>query len=88
MHEALERDHEEVSIDIFVTVLKRHLTVDARLKIITMMWDIVFADGNANDAEDSMVWRIAGMLDVSKEDRETLRRSRSPGGLREAGSGE
>jgi uncharacterized tellurite resistance protein B-like protein len=87
IREALERDHEEVSIDSFVTVLKRNLNKDARLKIVAMMWDIVFADGSANDAEDSIVWRIAGMLEVPQEDRDILRRSRIPDELGRSGDG-
>ncbi len=87
IREALERDHEEASIDSFVGVLKRHLNKDARLKIVTMMWDIVYADGSANDAEDSIVWRIAGMLEVRQEDREILRRSRIPDELGRSGDG-
>ncbi|MDP4593426.1 MAG: TerB family tellurite resistance protein [Beijerinckiaceae bacterium] len=81
IREAMERDHEEVSVDIFVNTLKRNLDANARLKIITMMWDVVFADGKTNDAEESMVWRLAGLLDVPAQDRETLRRSRMPNGL-------
>lgn len=78
IREALQRDHEEVSVELFVKVLKRALEMDARLKVIAMMWDIVFADGKVNDAEESVVWRIADMLGVSPADQDTLRRSRIP----------
>ena len=72
------RDHEEVGVDHFVNVLNRALNADARLKIVAMMWDVVFADGAASDVEEAIIWRIAEMLKVSPADRETLRRSRIP----------
>lgn len=78
VREGVASDHEEVDVDHFVHVLNRALDADARLKIVAMMWDVVYADGAASDVEDAMVWRIAGMLKVSAEDRETLRRSRMP----------
>ncbi|MGE3244961.1 MAG: TerB family tellurite resistance protein [Beijerinckiaceae bacterium] len=78
VREAVASDHEEVGVDYFVNVLTRALDSDARLKIVSMMWDLVFADGNVNDAEDSMVWRIGEMLGVKAEELETLRRSRMP----------
>lgn len=76
--EALQSDHEAVGIDYFVNVLNRTLDEDGKLRIVDMMWDIVFADGKATETEDTIIWRIAGMLDVPPEARETLRRSRDP----------
>ncbi len=79
LREARESGHESVSVDHFVKVLNRVLDENARLKLVEMMWDIVYADGAANETEDTIVWRIAEMLEIRDEDRETLRRSRSPG---------
>ena len=79
VREALQSGHEAVGIDHFVNVLKRVLDEDGCLKLVEMMWDIVYADGDANETEDTIVWRIAGMLGISEKDRETLRRSRAPG---------
>ena len=79
VREAIESEHQSVSVDHFVNVLKRVLDDDGRLKLVEMMWDIVYADGDAQETEDTIVWRIAGMLGISEKDRETLRRSRSPG---------
>ena len=79
VREALESDREAVGIDQFVTVLKRVLDGNGRLKIVEMMWDIVYADGDASETEDSIMWRIAGMLGVSERELETLRQTRAPG---------
>lgn len=79
IREALWSEHESVSVDHFVTILKRALDADGRLKLVEMMWDVVYADGEAGETEDSSIWRIANMLGVSEPDQETLRRSRAPG---------
>ncbi len=79
VREALESDRASAGVDTFVNVLKRTLDGDGRLKIVEMMWDIVYADGDASETEDSIVWRIAGMLGVAETDMEILRRARSPG---------
>ncbi len=42
-----------------------------------MMWDIVYADGDASETEDSIMWRIAGMLGVSERELGTLRQTRT-----------
>lgn len=79
VREALESEHASTGVDYFTNVLKRTLDEDGRLKVVEMMWDIVYADGEATETEDSIVWRIAAMLDVAEKDMETLRRTRSPG---------
>lgn len=79
IREALWSEHESVSIEPFVTILKRRLDASGRLKLVEMMWDVVYADGEAGETEDSTIWRIANMLDVPEHDQETLRRSRAPG---------
>lgn len=79
VREATASDHEAVGVDFFVNVLRRALDAEGRLKIVDMMWDIVYADGEATETEDSIVWRIAAMLGVGEDDLETLRRARAPG---------
>jgi len=78
VRQALASDHEEVGVDYFVNVLNRALEDDGKLKIVAMMWDVVYADGTATETEESIVWRIAAMLGVSEHDLETLRRTRAP----------
>ncbi len=79
VRDALKSDREAVGIDHFVNILKRVLDESGRLKLVEMIWDIVFADGEANETEESIVWRIAAMFGIGETDLETLRRSRSPG---------
>jgi len=81
IREALWSDHEAVSIDHFVNILRRALDAEGRLKLVEMMWDVVYADGEASETEDTMIWRIAGKLGVGAQEQDVLRRSRTPGFL-------
>ena len=38
-----------------------------------MMWEIVYADGNANEFEANIIWRAADLLGVSSRQRVELR---------------
>jgi uncharacterized tellurite resistance protein B-like protein len=70
---------EAVDLDRFIGVLRRSLDADGRLKLVEMMWDLVYADGAPLEVEDSIVFRIGQMLGVPAPDLELLRRSRAPG---------
>ncbi len=70
---------ESVDMDRFIAVLRRALDSDGRLKLVEMMWDLVYADGAPLEVEDSIVSRIGQMLGVPAGDLELLRRSRAPG---------
>jgi uncharacterized tellurite resistance protein B-like protein len=70
---------EAVDLDRFAAVLRRSLDADGRLKLVEMMWDLVYADGSPLEVEDSIVFRIGQMLGVPGADLELLRRSRAPG---------
>jgi uncharacterized tellurite resistance protein B-like protein len=39
-----------------------------------MMWQIIYADGRADELEDNLVWRAADLLGVSSQERIELRR--------------
>ena len=70
---AEQSDKESVDFFHFTNVLKRALDDDGRHKIIEMMWDVVFADGDVTEFEENVVWRIAALLGVSNRDRVMLR---------------
>ena len=79
IREARRSDADAVDFYRFTSVLKQ-LDDKARLEIIRMMWQVVFADGKNHELEDNMVWRIAELIGVSARDRTTLRKqmARSP----------
>jgi len=70
---------EAVDLDRFAQVLRRALDSDGRLKLVEVMWDLACADGAALEVEDTIVWRVARMLDVSEDELALVRRSRAQG---------
>lgn len=70
---AEQSDTEAVDFFHFTSVLKRTLDDAGRQRIIEMMWDVVFADGEITEFEDNVVFRVAELLGVSTRDRVLLR---------------
>jgi uncharacterized tellurite resistance protein B-like protein len=46
---------------------------EGRLRIVEMMWELVYADGQVSEFEDNVVWRAADLLGVSSRDRIDLK---------------
>jgi uncharacterized tellurite resistance protein B-like protein len=44
-----------------------------RLRIVEMMWELVYADDNVTEFEDNVVWRASDLLGVSSRDRLELK---------------
>lgn len=70
--EATRRDAESVDFYRFTSALSS-LENEERVRIIEMMWQVVFADNQNHELEDNMVWRIAELIGVSARDRTVLR---------------
>ncbi|KIZ38405.1 MULTISPECIES: TerB family tellurite resistance protein [Rhodopseudomonas] len=64
------------SVDLFqfTSVIMRTVDEQGRLRIIEMMWELVYADGNVTEFEENVVWRAADLLGVSSRDRINLKR--------------
>lgn len=73
IEKAEESDREAVDFFHFTNVLKRQLDNAGRHRIIEMMWDVVFADGEVSEFEENVVWRISELLGVPTRDRVALR---------------
>ena len=71
---ATAAEHEAVDLYHFTHLLNRMLDEPARAKIIEMMWEIVYADGQRDELEDNLIWRAADLLGVSTRERVELRR--------------
>ena len=71
---ATAAEHEAVDLYHFTHQLNRALDDAGRAKIVEMMWQIVYADGQRDELEDNLVWRAADLLGVSGEERIALRR--------------
>jgi uncharacterized tellurite resistance protein B-like protein len=71
--EGRERDEEAIDLYAFTSILKRHLDRAGRLRLIEMMWKMVFADGRVTELEDNIVWRVSELLGISTTDRIALK---------------
>jgi uncharacterized tellurite resistance protein B-like protein len=59
----------------FTSVIMRSVDEAGRLRIVEMMWELVYADGQVSEFEDNVVWRAADLLGVSSRDRIDLKHS-------------
>ena len=64
---------EAVDLYHFTSVIMRAVNEEGRLRIIEMMWELVFADGHVSGFEDNIVWRAADLLGISSRDRLNLK---------------
>jgi uncharacterized tellurite resistance protein B-like protein len=64
---------EAVDLYHFTSVIMRAVNEEGRLKIVEMMWELVYADGQVTEFEDNVVWRAADLLGVSSRDRIDLK---------------
>ena len=64
---------EAVDLYHFTSVIMRSVNEEGRLRIVEMMWELVFADGQASEFEDNVVWRAADLLGISSRDRIELK---------------
>jgi uncharacterized tellurite resistance protein B-like protein len=64
---------EAVDLYHFTIVILRSVNEEGRLRIVEMMWELVYADGQVSEFEDNVVWRAADLLGVSSRDRIDLK---------------
>ena len=70
---ATKVEGEAVDLYHFTSVIMRSVKVEGRLRIVEMMWELVYADGQVSEFEDNVVWRAADLLEVSSRDRIDLK---------------
>ena len=66
-------EHEAVDLYHFTSLLNRTLDEEGRARVVEMMWQIVYADGQRDELEDNLLWRAADLLGVSSRERIELR---------------
>src|SRR5260370_30360430 len=64
---------EAVDLYHFTSVIMRSVNEEGRLRIIEMMWELVYADGKVSEFEDNVVWRSADLLGIASRDRIDLK---------------
>ncbi len=67
-------EQEAVDLYHFTSLINRTLDEEGRARVIEMMWEIVYADGQRDELEDNLLWRAADLLGVSPRERIELRR--------------
>jgi uncharacterized tellurite resistance protein B-like protein len=70
---ATESERDAVDLYRFTNVLKRMLDEEGRRQVISMLWEMAYADGNVHEFEENIIWRVAELLGVSTRDRVGLR---------------
>lgn len=66
-------DRESVDFYHFTSLLMRTLNEAGRLRIVEMLWGMVYLDGKVSEFEANVMWRVADLLAVSPRDRIALR---------------
>jgi uncharacterized tellurite resistance protein B-like protein len=74
VREATIVEGDAVDLYRFTSLIMRSVDEEGRLRIIEMMWELVFADGAVNEFEDNVIWRAADLLGISTRQRVELRR--------------
>ena len=70
---AMRVEGEAVDLYHFTSVIMRSVNEEGRLRIVEMMWELVYADGQVSEFEDNVVWRAADLLGISSRDRIDLK---------------
>lgn len=71
--DATEVEGEAVDLYRFTSVIMRSLDEEGRKRIVQMMWELVYADGQVSEFEDNVVWRASDLLGISQRDRIDLK---------------
>ena len=71
--DATQVEGEAVEVYHFTSVIMRSLDEEGRKRIVQMMWELVYADGQVSEFEDNVVWRASDLLGISQRDRIELK---------------
>ncbi|MGJ4927841.1 TerB family tellurite resistance protein [Bradyrhizobium sp. HKCCYLS2038] len=71
--QAMLAEGEAVDLYRFTSVIMREVDEPGRLRIVEMMWELVYADDTVTEFEDNVVWRASELLGISTRDRVDLK---------------
>jgi uncharacterized tellurite resistance protein B-like protein len=71
--DAIQVEGDAVDLYHFTSVIMRSLAEEGRKRIVQMMWELVYADGQVTEFEDNVVWRASDLLGISQRDRIDLK---------------
>jgi uncharacterized tellurite resistance protein B-like protein len=58
----------------FTSTINNRVSRERKIEIIEMLWEVAYADGVLDPLEDSLLRRIAGLIDVSDHERGEAKR--------------
>ena len=70
---AIAADRDAVDLYHFTSLINRALDADGRLRMVEMMWEMIYADGRVTEFEENVVWRASDLLGVSSRSRIEIR---------------
>jgi uncharacterized tellurite resistance protein B-like protein len=73
LEEAIAINRNAIDLYRFTRQLNEILDDDGRSQLVQMMWEVVYADGPANEFDKNIIWRAADLLGVSSRRRVELR---------------
>ncbi|MCK1719747.1 TerB family tellurite resistance protein [Bradyrhizobium sp. 141] len=88
--DATQVEGEAVDLYHFTSVIMRSLDEEGRKRIVQMMWELVYADGQVTEFEDNVVWRASDLLGIAQRDRIELKHAvadRAGGQLKDSAVG-
>ena len=68
---AVEQSHQ---LFAFTRVIKQGFDFDERIRMIEMLWEVVYADGLLHDYEANLMRRIGGLVYVTDQERGAARK--------------
>jgi uncharacterized tellurite resistance protein B-like protein len=80
LEEAVAVNREAIDLYRFTRQLNGILDDEGRSQLVQMMWEVVYADGPANEYDKNIIWRAADLLGVSSRRRVELRQLVSANG--------
>lgn len=66
VNEADSKVEDLVSAFEFTEILHKHLSEDEKARIVGLLWDIAYADGELDKYEDALILKISDLLYVSR----------------------
>ena len=70
---AVVADRHAVDLYHFTSLINGALDEDGRLRMVEMMWEMIYADGHVTEFEENVIWRASDLLGISSRSRIELR---------------
>lgn len=70
---AVGADRDAVDLYQFTSLINRSCDDEGRRKVVEMMFQVAYADGQLSEFEDNIVWRASELMHVPSRERVTIR---------------